>query len=209
MLHTVIFGRALGVVRPRDVDCELFDLTYVTCGDAEAERAVDEKLDALVAWLRKQDLRPGGPDVCAQVALSFYERRDKGVDGSVGGRNARVGSSGGHARGVRGRRPGCERARTAFLELQDVLRGAVQHALGLVNEKRDHIPPVVSADVVVPVRHRTPGGHGERVRHAQADDDAREPAEHDHVTTMWARWDDEYRGRETRRVDRRTRGSRG
>ena len=42
VLHTVIFGRALGVVRPRDVDCELFDLTYVTCGDAEAERAVDE-----------------------------------------------------------------------------------------------------------------------------------------------------------------------
>ena len=59
VLHTVIFGRTLGVVRPRDVDCELFDLTYVTCGDAEAERAVDEKLDALVAWLRKQDLPSG------------------------------------------------------------------------------------------------------------------------------------------------------
>lgn len=149
VLHTVIFGRALGVVRPRDVDCELFDLTYVTCGDAEAERAVDEKLDALVAWLRKQDLRPGGPDVCAQVALSFYERRDKGARW-FGGREERpcweqwripleVFAGDDQAAKEREQRS---------LELQDVLRGAVQHALGLVNEKRDHIPPVVSADVV-------------------------------------------------------------
>ena len=34
------------------------------------------------------------------------------------------------------------------LELQDKLQGAIQHVVGLVNERKEHIPPVVSADVV-------------------------------------------------------------
>ena len=34
------------------------------------------------------------------------------------------------------------------LELQDMLQGAMQHVVGLVNERKEHIPPVVSADVV-------------------------------------------------------------
>lgn len=29
LLHTIIFNRALGPVRPREVDSELFDITYV------------------------------------------------------------------------------------------------------------------------------------------------------------------------------------
>ena len=29
LLHTIIFNRALGPVRPREVDLQLFDLTYV------------------------------------------------------------------------------------------------------------------------------------------------------------------------------------
>ena len=36
VLHTILFSRTLGVVRPRDVDCDLFDLTYATCGDSGA-----------------------------------------------------------------------------------------------------------------------------------------------------------------------------
>ena len=40
VLHTVLFTRALGVVRPRDVDCEMFDLSYATCGDEGVDAAV-------------------------------------------------------------------------------------------------------------------------------------------------------------------------
>lgn len=29
VLHTIIFNRALGPVRPREIDSELFDITYV------------------------------------------------------------------------------------------------------------------------------------------------------------------------------------
>lgn len=30
VLHTILFHRALGLVRPKDVDCELFEITYVS-----------------------------------------------------------------------------------------------------------------------------------------------------------------------------------
>ena len=29
ILHTIMFNRALGLVRPREVDSELFEITYV------------------------------------------------------------------------------------------------------------------------------------------------------------------------------------
>ena len=110
---------------------------------------MDEKLDALVAWLRKQDLRPGAPDVCAQVALSFYERRDKSARW-FGAREERLCWEQWRIplEVFAGDDQAAKEREQRSLELQDVLRGAVQHALGLVNEKRDHIPPVVSADVV-------------------------------------------------------------
>ena len=104
VLHTILFSRTLGVVRPRDVDSELFDLTYATCGDPGVERTLEEKLDALVAWLQKQQQQQldqqqhqirgtggggrgggvgrgvvdGNSEVQAQVCLSFFEKRDKG-----------------------------------------------------------------------------------------------------------------------------------
>ncbi len=30
LVHTILFCRTLGLVRPKDVDCELFDITYVS-----------------------------------------------------------------------------------------------------------------------------------------------------------------------------------
>lgn len=30
LLNTIVFHRALGLVRPKDVDCELFEITYVS-----------------------------------------------------------------------------------------------------------------------------------------------------------------------------------
>ena len=87
VLHTVLFSRTLGVVRARDVDSELFDLTYTTCGDPAVESHVEERLDALVRWLAKQDR---GKDTHAQVCLSFYETKDKKTGGWFGGGDERV-----------------------------------------------------------------------------------------------------------------------
>ena len=37
VLHTILFNRALGLVRPREVDLALFDITYVVSTPNEAE----------------------------------------------------------------------------------------------------------------------------------------------------------------------------
>ena len=148
VLHTVLFTRALGVVRPRDVDCEMFDLSYATCGDPAVDAAVEARLDALQAWLRRET-RAGG-ETHARVTLSFHELQH------VGGSLPRI-----------EKRPtACwEQWRVPLevvvvdeahdvlkeqlaLELRDTLRGAIQHVLGLAGERKDHIPPVTTASAV-------------------------------------------------------------
>ena len=149
VLHTVLFSRTLGVVRARDVDSELFDLTYTTCGDPAVESHVEERLDALVRWLAKQDR---GKDTHAQVCLSFYETKDKKTGGWFGGGDERV-------YWEQWRIPlevvGGDEALMEMVDreansaqLQHTIVAATQHVIGLVNERNDHIPPVVSSEVV-------------------------------------------------------------
>jgi len=80
VLHTIIFNRALGHVFPKEVDSELADITYVTCGDAEVESRMETKADELVAILEKR------PQETAQVSLSFYEPRRRQASGWWSGR---------------------------------------------------------------------------------------------------------------------------
>jgi len=53
ILHTVLFNRALGLVRPKEVDLELFNITYVQCVDRKVERTIEEKVDLVLHWLEK------------------------------------------------------------------------------------------------------------------------------------------------------------
>jgi autophagy-related protein 101 len=70
IVHTILFNRALGPVLPRDVDSELFDLTWVHCGDEGVDRRVEQKLSAIQAWAERHPTRR------ATVCLSFFERRE-------------------------------------------------------------------------------------------------------------------------------------
>ncbi|GJP43839.1 hypothetical protein CLOM_g3245 [Closterium sp. NIES-68] len=69
LLHTIMFHRALGLVRPKSIDSELFDITYVQCGDAEVERQIEEKIGQFSLWLEKNPTKKG------QLCLSFFEKR--------------------------------------------------------------------------------------------------------------------------------------
>ncbi|XP_058069282.1 autophagy-related protein 101-like [Magnolia sinica] len=71
ILHTIIFHRALGPIRPKDIDSELFEITYVQCGDAEIERKIDEKIDEFIGRAEKH------PNRKSQICLSFYEVKQK------------------------------------------------------------------------------------------------------------------------------------
>lgn len=72
ILHTIMFHRALGLVRPKDIHCELLEITYVQCGDAELEKKIEEKIDHFVNWAKKHPNKQS-----QQVRLSFYEVKNK------------------------------------------------------------------------------------------------------------------------------------
>ncbi|KAM7510317.1 hypothetical protein LguiB_009192 [Lonicera macranthoides] len=71
ILHTILFHRALGLVRPKDIDLELFEITYVQCGDPELEKKIDEKIDQFIDRVEKH------PNKKNQICLSFYEVKNK------------------------------------------------------------------------------------------------------------------------------------
>jgi autophagy-related protein 101 len=71
ILHTIIFHRALGLVRPKEIDLDLFDITYVQCGDMDVEKKIDEKIEQFISWVDKH------PNKKSQICLSFYEVKSK------------------------------------------------------------------------------------------------------------------------------------
>ena len=150
VLHTVPFTRALGVVRPRDVDCEMFDLSYATCGDEGVDAAVEARLDALQAWLHRKTRERG--ETHARVTLSFHELNDE-TEKRPEKRPTScweqwrvpleilVLDDDEEHHSVKPREQ-------LWLELRDTLRGAIQHVIGLAGERKDHIPPVTTAKAV-------------------------------------------------------------
>ena len=55
VLHTILFNRAVGWVRPRDTECEVLTrISYARIDDAALQRNVDKNVDALYAMIDKQ-----------------------------------------------------------------------------------------------------------------------------------------------------------
>eukprot|EP00877_Chromochloris_zofingiensis_P011959 jgi/Chrzof1/7016/Cz02g07220.t1 len=151
VLHTIIFNRALGHVKPRDVDSELFDITYVNCNDLEVDARVEAKISEFCQFIERR------PQEVAQLCLSFYEPRRRQL-GWFGKRDERLyweqwcvnicvvqpdiftqdhhSLAYTNARSLR----------------QSKLQGSVEELLTAivrsVNDKKDHIPPVVSASTI-------------------------------------------------------------
>ncbi|XP_042509002.1 autophagy-related protein 101 isoform X2 [Macadamia integrifolia] len=154
ILHTIVFHRALGLIRPRDIDSELFDITYVQCGDAELEKKIEEKIDQFIGWVEKH------PNKKSQICLSFYEVKNKQatwfsnkierlyweqwyINLNVAQHPKAHSSKSHHSKLVvdPGESTSDERSvRRATLEA--ALREVLFQIIKFVNEKRDHIPPV-------------------------------------------------------------------
>ncbi|KAF3781325.1 Autophagy-related protein 101 [Nymphaea thermarum] len=158
ILHTILFHRALGLVRPKDVDSELFDITYVQCGDADLEKKIEEKIDQFIAWVEKH------PNKKSQICLSFFEKKNKQATW-FSNKTERLyweqwfiymnvvspKSYMGKHHHAKARRDSVEivdvtAARHASLETS--LREVLFQIIKFVNEKKDHIPPVPSLDCV-------------------------------------------------------------
>jgi autophagy-related protein 101 len=77
LLHTILFNRALGPTEPREQDCELFDVTYVRCGDINVDKSVEVALSSFSDAL-STGAKPVGPDLAkGRLLLSFYEIKKK------------------------------------------------------------------------------------------------------------------------------------
>ncbi|XP_057868468.2 autophagy-related protein 101 [Cryptomeria japonica] len=158
ILHTIVFHRALGVVRPKDVDLDLFEITYVQCGDSELEKKIEEKIDQFVSWVEKH------PNKKSQICLSFYEIRNKST-GWFGNRAERfyweqwyitmnvitskaASSKSHHGKAIAVEEVTMEDGNPRHAALELALRDVLFQIIQYVNEKKDHIPPVQNSDAV-------------------------------------------------------------
>ncbi|KAJ8645615.1 hypothetical protein MRB53_007363 [Persea americana] len=159
ILHTIAFHRALGLVRPKDIDLELFDITYVQCGDAELEKKIEEKIDQFIGWVEKH------PNKKSQICLSFYEIKNKQptwfsnkIERSYWEQwyiNLNVAHSKPHSSKSHHTKLHVDPGESA-LEERNVRRAALEASLRevlfqiikFVNEKKDHIPPVPNLEGV-------------------------------------------------------------
>ncbi|KAF3438894.1 hypothetical protein FNV43_RR17169 [Rhamnella rubrinervis] len=162
ILHTIVFHRALGLVRPKDIDLELFEITYVQCGDSELEKKIDEKIEQFISWVEKH------PNKKSQICLSFYEvKKNKQASWFTNkierlywehwyinlnvAQQARTHSSKSHHSKVvvdPGEGALDERS-TRRAALEASLREVLFQIIKFVNEKKDHVPPIPNLEAVV------------------------------------------------------------
>ncbi|KAH6788316.1 meiotically up-regulated protein [Perilla frutescens var. frutescens] len=157
ILHTILFHRALGLVRPKDIDLELFEITYVQCGEVELERKIDEKIDQFIDRVEKH------PNKKNQICLSFFEVKNKQPTWFTNKVerlyweqwyiNLNVAQ---HPKGHSGKSnsskivvdPGAEERTARRAALEASLRDVLFQIIRFVNEKKDHIPPIPNLEGV-------------------------------------------------------------
>lgn len=151
LLNTILFNRALGYVRPVDVDSDLLDLTYVTVGEPELQAALEQRISELCSAVERCP-----PAEVAQVQLSFYERRQR--QAWFGAKDERlhweqwvislVVASPAVSLSRSALASGFERScqgEDQSEQLREGMEAALTHITRCVSERRDHIPPVVSS----------------------------------------------------------------
>ncbi|XP_027154706.1 autophagy-related protein 101-like isoform X1 [Coffea eugenioides] len=160
ILHTILFHRALGLVRPKDVDLELFDITYVQCGDVEHEKKIDEKIDHFIDRVEKH------PNKKNQICLSFYEVKNKQATwftnkverhyweqwyinlNTVQHPKTHSGKSHHSKVVVDPGETASEERNARRTALESSLREVLFQIIKFVNEKKDHVPPIPNLDGV-------------------------------------------------------------
>ncbi|KYQ92729.1 DUF1649 family protein [Tieghemostelium lacteum] len=71
LLHSILFQRALGAIKPKDVVLDCTEYSFSKVDDISISKAVEEKSEELLTTIMKKQLKN------AQIAISFYEKRDK------------------------------------------------------------------------------------------------------------------------------------
>ncbi|KAL2499734.1 hypothetical protein Adt_25284 [Abeliophyllum distichum] len=136
---------------PKDVDLELFEITYVQCGDVELERKIDEKIDQFIDRVEKY------PNKKNQICLSFYEVKNKQatwftnkverlyweqwyINLNVMQHPKTPSGKSHHSKLIVD--PGVEARGARRAALEASLRDVLFQIIKFVNEKKDHVPSI-------------------------------------------------------------------
>ncbi|KAL0721641.1 hypothetical protein Bca4012_036240 [Brassica carinata] len=133
ILHTIIFHRALGLIRPKDIDLELFDITYVQCGEIEVEKKIDETIEHFISWIEKH------PNKKSQTKSPSHHSKlvmDTGVIDMFCGNPTTVEAS--------------EERNSRRTMLEQSLQEVLFQIIKFVNEKKDHVPPINDGVIYCP-----------------------------------------------------------
>ncbi|KAL9815689.1 hypothetical protein AtNW77_Chr5g0154281 [Arabidopsis thaliana] len=160
ILHTIVFHRALGLIRPKDIDLELFEITYVQCGEIEVEKKIDEKIEQFINWIEKH------PNKKSQICLSFYEVKSKQPSwftkierlyweqwyinlNVLQPTKPPVGKSH-HSKLVTDPGEASEERSSRRTLLEQSLQEVLFQIIKFVNEKKDHVPPINDGVIYYP-----------------------------------------------------------
>nr|VDD37447.1 unnamed protein product [Brassica oleracea] len=157
ILHTIVFHRALGLIRPKDIDLELFDITYVQCGEIEVEKKIDETIEHFISWIDKH------PNKKSQICVSFYEVKSKQPSWFNNKQRSyweqwyvnlnvlhQTKSPSHHSKLVMDTGETSEERSSRRTMLEQSLQEVLFQIIKFVNEKKDHVPPINDGVIYCP-----------------------------------------------------------
>jgi hypothetical protein len=170
LLHTILFNRALGQpVTPKDVECEVFEnLTYVRVDDASIVKMVESNVEQFMQSIEKSGESKGTVryrlhfavecladaivTVPPQVGLAFFAKTVKKAWGGLTTKEEKVFWERwtiAISISKEKTKTQTERDRKQAARLQ-ALRDRLLYAVQMINEKKEHIPPVSKSAACFP-----------------------------------------------------------
>ena len=141
-MHSIIFQRALGNYSFKDVESELFDVSYVRC----ASRQVDLRVEEFAVEEFAKAFQPGREPEQVQFCISFFERRSRpGAFGFFRSEEKVIWERWYiplHVQRPPGRQVGEAERWQRQQELDASLRRQLEFILSTASLKKEHIPPV-------------------------------------------------------------------
>ncbi|EFA79513.1 DUF1649 family protein [Heterostelium album PN500] len=71
LLHSILFQRCLGTIKPKEATLDCTDFTFTKLDDQQTTKHVEEKSEELLSSIIKRKAKT------AQLSVSFYEKRQK------------------------------------------------------------------------------------------------------------------------------------
>lgn len=136
VLHTILFHRTLGSIVPQEVDCDILDVSYVRVRDTAIERAVEANIERFSQALNKSREQK------STVSLSFYAKAAE-ASWFLLAKEKKMYWERWILPILLTDKPktAVERARRHETQ-QSAVRDLLLQVIQVVNEKKDHIPPV-------------------------------------------------------------------